>query len=199
MTFNRSPRVTVFPDARTAATVVAARLSGAIQRHPAIVLGLATGRTPVPLYAELVRQSRARGLDWSAVTTFNLDEFAGLPGEHPGSYRSFMEQHLFAHVNLTPDRINFLDGMTDPGVECQRYEQAIAASGGDRPPDPGHRDERAHRVQRAWAAARVANASGGARAGDAPQQRLSVRRRRGAGATRGRSRGSISSPMASRT
>src|SRR5215203_486458 len=104
MNFARTPRVTVFPDAQTAARVVAARLASALQDNPQLVLGLATGRTPIPLYAELVRVSAARGLDWSRVTTFNLDEFVGVPPESPGSYRRFMEERLFRHVNLDPHR-----------------------------------------------------------------------------------------------
>jgi glucosamine-6-phosphate deaminase len=130
MPFLRSPRVTVFPDSRSAATVVAARIASAVQATPAIVLGLATGRTPVMLYEELGRLTRTRGLDWSSVTTFNLDEFVGLPHDHPGSYRHFMEQHLFRRVNLRPERIQFLSGTADPAEECRRYEQAIAAAGG---------------------------------------------------------------------
>ena len=110
--------------------MVAARLATALQANPSIVFGLATGRTPVALYAELARLTHERGLDWSQATTFNLDEFYGLPPEHPASYRQFMQQHLFQHVNLLPDRINFLMGMADPLEECRRYEQAIAAAGG---------------------------------------------------------------------
>lgn len=130
MTFVRSPRVTVFPDSRRAAVVVAARIASALQTRPALVLGLATGRTPVALYEELVRITNTRGLDWSQVTTFNLDEFLGLPPDHPASYRQFMEQHLFRHVNLSPGRVNFLAGTADPEEECRRYERAIAAAGG---------------------------------------------------------------------
>ena len=130
MTFVRSPHVTVFPDPATAARVVAARLAAAIQANPRLVLGLATGRTPIPLYEELVRQSAARQLDWSSVTTFNLDEFVGVPPEHPGSYRQFMQMHLFRHVNLSPERINFLTGTGDLDGECRRYEAAIMAAGG---------------------------------------------------------------------
>jgi glucosamine-6-phosphate deaminase len=130
MSFVRSPRVTVFPDARTAARVVAARLAAALQKKPGLVLGLATGRTPIALYEELAQLSAARGLDWSSATTFNLDEFVGLPPEHPGSYRQFMEQHLFRHVNVRPERINFLVGTAEPGEECRRYERAMAAAGG---------------------------------------------------------------------
>ena len=130
MTFVRSPRVTVFPDAATAARVVAARLATALQQNPTLVLGLATGRTPIALYEELARISAAKQLDWSSATTFNLDEFVGLPASHPGSYRHFMEQHLFRHVNLKAERINFLGGTADPDAERRRYEQAIAAAGG---------------------------------------------------------------------
>ena len=130
MTFVRSPRVTVFPDSRRAAVVVAARLANAVQSNPALVLGLATGRTPVALYEELARATAARRLDWSRVTTFNLDEFLGLPPEHPASYRQFMEQHLFRHVNIRAENVNFLVGTADPAEECRRYEQAIAAAGG---------------------------------------------------------------------
>lgn len=125
-----SPRVTIFPDAATAARVVASRIAAALQENPSLVIGLATGRTPVALYAELVRVSAARQLDWSSVTTFNLDEFVGVPQDHPGSYRQFMEQHLFKHVNVRRDRINFLNGAADPEEECRRYEDAIAGVGG---------------------------------------------------------------------
>jgi glucosamine-6-phosphate deaminase len=130
MTLTRSPRVTVFPDARTAARVVAARIAAALRVKPDLVLGLATGRTPIALYEELSSLTADRGLDWSAVTTFNLDEFFGLPPEHPASYRQFMQQHLFSRLNIPPDRINFLVGTADPEQECRRYEAAIAAAGG---------------------------------------------------------------------
>jgi glucosamine-6-phosphate deaminase len=130
MSLVRSPRVTTFPDARTAARSVAARLIAAIERQPRLVLGLATGRTPIALYDELARQTAARGTDWSAITTFNLDEFVGVPAHAPGSYRQFMQHHLFDRVNVRPDRINFLDGMAEPARECQRYEDAIAAADG---------------------------------------------------------------------
>jgi glucosamine-6-phosphate deaminase len=130
MSFARSPRVTVFPDAPTAARVVAARIAAALQEKPGIVLGLPTGRTPIALYQELARLTAARRLDWSQVTTFNLDEFVGLESGRPGSYRAFMEEHLFRHVNIRPERVNFLNGMAAQGEECRRYERAIDAAGG---------------------------------------------------------------------
>jgi glucosamine-6-phosphate deaminase len=63
--------------------------------------------------------------------TFNLDEFAGIPGDHPGSYRVFMQEHLFSRVNLPLEQIHFLNGAAaDPDAECERYETAIVAAGG---------------------------------------------------------------------
>ena len=95
--------------------------------NPGMVLGLPTGRTPIALYDELAKQK----IDFSQVTTFNLDEFLGIPPSHLGSYRQFMEHHLFRRVNLNRDRIHFLDGSaTDPEAECARYERAIDEAGG---------------------------------------------------------------------
>jgi glucosamine-6-phosphate deaminase len=130
MSVVHSPRVTVFPDAHIGARVVAARLGTALREKPNLVLGLATGRTPIALYEELARLTAARGLDWSHATTFNLDEFVGVPAEDPGSYRQFMQEHLFRHTNLRPERINFLIGTANPDDECRRYEGAIANAGG---------------------------------------------------------------------
>jgi glucosamine-6-phosphate deaminase len=130
MTFIRKARITVFPDARSAARLLAGRIAEALAADPSLVLGLPTGRTPIALYEELARLTAERRLDWSSATTFNLDEFVGVPPTHPGSYRQFMEHHLFRHVNLRPERVHFLDGVADPAEECRRYEDAIAAAGG---------------------------------------------------------------------
>jgi glucosamine-6-phosphate deaminase len=111
-----------------AATAVAARLmAGLIRQKPASVLGLATGGTPEALYAELVRLK----LDWRRVTTFNLDEYVGIPAEHPQSYRTFMTEKLFRHVNISAKKIHMLDGMApDIPALCVRYEKSIRAVGG---------------------------------------------------------------------
>lgn len=112
-------------DAATAR--VTALVSAAIRERPSLVLGLPTGRTPLALYAAL----GAAALDWSGVRTFNLDEFATLAPDHPGSFRAFMDEHLFRHVNLPPAAIGFLRGdAPDSAAECARYEAAIAAAGG---------------------------------------------------------------------
>ncbi|MEN3339421.1 MAG: glucosamine-6-phosphate deaminase [Acidobacteriota bacterium] len=126
----RSPRVSIFSTETAVARALAQRIAAAVAVNPAIVLGLPTGRTPLALYREL-GALHAAGADFSRVTTFNLDEFLGVPPEHPGSYRSFMEKHLFRHVNIPNDRHNFLDGSAaDPDAECARYERAIADAGG---------------------------------------------------------------------
>jgi glucosamine-6-phosphate deaminase len=124
-------RLRVFRSADAVARVFARDVARRIRRNPSLVLGLATGRTPVPLYAELVRLHRASRVDFAQVRTFNLDEFLGLPTRDPHSYRSFMRRHLFAHVNLPRRNIQFLNGSTrDVDRECVRYERAIRRAGG---------------------------------------------------------------------
>src|SRR5919106_592958 len=102
--------VTVFHDERSLAKTLAARIARALGDKPDLVLGLPTGRTPIRLYHELGAMHAKRLVDFSRATTFNLDEFLGVPPDHPGSYRAYMERHFFQHVNLTPERIHFLDG-----------------------------------------------------------------------------------------
>jgi glucosamine-6-phosphate deaminase len=124
-------RVRVFVTARAAARALARDVAKALSANPRLVLGLPSGRTPVPLYDELV-QLHAGGLaDFRRAITFNLDEFFGLPSDNPGSYRTFMRRHLFDRVNLRTERIHFLNGAAaDPLAECARYERAIVRAGG---------------------------------------------------------------------
>ena len=126
-----SPRVSVFPNERGVARALAERLSSIIVTKPRVVLGLPTGRTPVLLYRELALLHMEGRIDFSRVTTFNLDEFLGIPSSDPGSYRTFMQRHLFSRVNISTERVHFLNGgATDPEEECMRYERAIAEAGG---------------------------------------------------------------------
>jgi glucosamine-6-phosphate deaminase len=112
------------------ASALATGLLSRIHEVPALVLGLATGRTPMLLYRELRDRTAQGHVDWSEVRSFNLDEFVG-PGESGGRYRAFMRQELFDHVNLQPDHIHLLDGQVDDlGQECDRYERALAQAGG---------------------------------------------------------------------
>jgi glucosamine-6-phosphate deaminase len=131
MPARRSPHVDVFADDRAAAAALAHRIAEALAQNPALVLGLPTGRTPIALYNELASLFAQGRVDFSHATTFNLDEFVGIPPSHPGSYRSFMEAHLFARVNINPSRVNFLHGdAVDLDAECTRYERAIEEAGG---------------------------------------------------------------------
>lgn len=126
-----SPRVTIYQSDRVAARALARRIADTITARPRLVLGLPTGRTPVALYSELAALAARGAVDFSQITTFNLDEFLGIPHSHPGSYRQFMEKHFFSRVNVAAARINFLNGAApDPAVECDRYERAIAEAGG---------------------------------------------------------------------
>jgi glucosamine-6-phosphate deaminase len=102
-----------------------------LQEQPELVLGLPTGRTPLPLYRALVARHAKGESDYSKATTFNLDEFVGIEPAHPGSYRSYMSEHLFSHVNVSPRRTHFLDGQaTDLEAECARFEDRILRAGG---------------------------------------------------------------------
>ncbi len=106
-------------------------IAQALRARPDLVLGLATGRTMKRVYVRLVRLHQQDGLDFSRCRTFNLDEYIGLPAQHPGSYRRYMEEHLFRHINLPAKHAHVPDGMTsDVTGECQRYEALIRAAGG---------------------------------------------------------------------
>jgi glucosamine-6-phosphate deaminase len=124
-------KVRVFSTPDHAARALARVVAAALRRNPRLVLGLPTGRTPVPFYRELVTLYRAGRVDFSHATTFNLDEFVGLSPSDRGSYRTFMDRHLFGQVNLRPRRIHFLNGAAaDATTECRRYEQLIGRAGG---------------------------------------------------------------------
>ena len=112
---------------RTAADIVVEVLNA----KPNAVLGMATGSTPLGLYQELVRLREAEQIDFSHVTTFNLDEYVGLPPNHPQSYHYFMHENFFKHVNIPPENINIPSGSTSnyPAF-CAWFEQRIAECGG---------------------------------------------------------------------
>ncbi len=114
-----------------AADLVAAEILSALRRKPELVLGLATGSTPIGVYERLVRARREQGVDFARVRTFNLDEYIGLTADHPQSYRAFMAQHLFAAAGIAAANVRFppVDGR-DLTAACRAYEDAIRAAGG---------------------------------------------------------------------
>jgi glucosamine-6-phosphate deaminase len=114
-----------------AAHALAGEVVQALAARPGLVLGLPTGHTPLPLYRRLVALHRAGRADFSGITTFNLDEFVGVSGDHPGSYRAFMRAHLFGPLGLRPRQTHMLDGLAaDTLAECRRYDSRIARAGG---------------------------------------------------------------------
>lgn len=112
---------------RKAANIISAQ----IIMKPNCVLGLATGSTPIGTYDQLVEWYNKGDLDFSEVTTVNLDEYKGLPRTNDQSYYYFMHQHLFDRVNIDPERTNVPNGMEpDAEKECGRYEELIRSLGG---------------------------------------------------------------------
>ena len=128
-------RYTVFSDAESAGKTIAGEMARLIREKNAAgkraVLGLATGSTPLPIYRELVRLHREEGLSFRDVLTFNLDEYWGLGGDHPQSYRCFMNESLFQGIEIPLWNTHVLDGKAgNPSLECQAFEQKILAAGG---------------------------------------------------------------------
>ena len=102
-----------------------------IRNKPRTVLGLATGKSPQLLYQELIRLHREDGLDFSGVKTFNLDEYVGIPKEHPQSFHKQIHQTLLDHINIKPENVHIPDGSSrDLQNSCQEYENALRGAGG---------------------------------------------------------------------
>ena len=112
---------------KAAAQVVAEVLN----HKPNAVLGFATGSSPIGLYKELIRLHKEEGLDFSKVTTFNLDEYVGLAPDHPQSYRTFMNTNLFNHINVPPQNTHVPSGTAaNHAASCAWYEKRICDCGG---------------------------------------------------------------------
>jgi len=124
-------RVIIVKDTDTLGKISAGLIAKEMRKSPFFVLGLATGTTPIPLYQELIRLHKEEGLDFSTITTFNLDEYVGLPGDHEQSYRYFMNTQLFNHVNINKKSAFVPDGMAeDIDAFCEKYEAMIMDAGG---------------------------------------------------------------------
>lgn len=123
--------VIIRPTYEEVSKVGAQIVADVLNTKPDAVLGMATGSTPLGLYAELVRLHREEGLDFSQVTTFNLDEYVGLPTDHPQSYHQFMHENFFQHVNIPPQNVHIPSGTTSNyHAFCSWYEQRICDVGG---------------------------------------------------------------------
>ena len=105
-------------------------LAGVMKANPACVLGLATGSTPVGMYKKLIEMNKAGEIDFSGVTTVNLDEYYPISPENDQSYRYFMNENLFDHVNIDKTRTFVPDGQAaDPAAACDAYEEIVAKVG----------------------------------------------------------------------
>src|SRR6266446_9203826 len=132
----KSPTL-VFPSSHQASRHVALMIESLIRQNNSAgrptVLGLATGSTPVGLYRELIRRHKEAGLDFSRVITFNLDEYFPMSPTDQQSYRRWMQETFFDHVNIPSDHINVPDGMIESSETddyCARYEQMARRAGG---------------------------------------------------------------------
>ncbi len=129
-------RLIIEPNDKAGSVWAADYIVNAIKAKAAVtdkpfVLGLPTGGTPVGTYKELIRRYQAGEISFKNVITFNMDEYVGLPEEHPESYHSFMAANFFNHVDVPKENINILNGNAeDLAAECAAYEAKIAAAGG---------------------------------------------------------------------
>jgi glucosamine-6-phosphate deaminase len=124
-------RVIVEKDKQGVSVRAAQFVANLVRRRPTCVLGLATGSTPLGMYSELIRMHREEGLDFSRVVTFNLDEYVGLSGTDPQSYRYFMQKNFLDHINIDPRDTHVPDGRAlDFEAYCEQYERMIAEEGG---------------------------------------------------------------------
>ena len=114
-----------------ASKIAAGIITDAVMKNPKIVLGLATGSTPVPMYNEMAKAVKAKKVSYKTVRTWNLDEYVGLPGTHDQSYRYFMNKNLFEKIDIKISNTHVLNGMAkDPVKECAKYEAQIKKAGG---------------------------------------------------------------------
>jgi glucosamine-6-phosphate deaminase len=123
--------VIIKPTYEEMSRVAAQEVARLLNTKPNAVLGMATGSTPLGMYQELVRLHQEEGLDFSQVTTFNLDEYVGLAPDHPQSYHYFMHENFFKHVNVPQQNIYIPSGNTSNyRAFCAWYEQRIEECGG---------------------------------------------------------------------
>ncbi|MBD3274633.1 MAG: glucosamine-6-phosphate deaminase [Candidatus Marinimicrobia bacterium] len=123
--------VNISEDYETMSQLGAKIVAEQVRRKPDSVIGFATGSTPLGTYKELIRMHRESGLDFSKITTFNLDEYVGLRPEHDQSYHYFMWENLFKHINVDPRFVYIPDGMADDiDYFCKWYEDQMKEVGG---------------------------------------------------------------------
>jgi glucosamine-6-phosphate deaminase len=123
--------IVIMPDAEAAAWIVAGVIASVLQRHPAPVLGLATGTSPLAAYRRLIAAHRAGELTAAHATAVLLDEYVGLPDDHPEAYRTFIRRQFVDHIDLPRDRLYGPDVHADDlATACARYDALLGELGG---------------------------------------------------------------------
>jgi len=124
-------RMRVLPDYEAMSVAAADVVASKLKENPHAVFMIPTGTTPLGMYRRLVRMHEEEELSFARGTFFNLDEYLGLPPDHPASYHVYMQENFYGLVDVDPERVYVPDGFApDPEAECGRYEQEIRAAGG---------------------------------------------------------------------
>ena len=126
-----APRMRIFPDYDAMSEAAAEAVASMLRDKPDAVFMVPTGTTPLGMYRRLVEVHRNEGLSFARATFFNLDEYLGLPPDHPASYHVYMQETFYGLVDADPSRVHVPDGAAaDPEEECERYERMIREAGG---------------------------------------------------------------------
>ncbi|WP_339022617.1 glucosamine-6-phosphate deaminase [Spiroplasma endosymbiont of Crioceris asparagi] len=123
-------KVIVVKNAQEAGKVGAEIILNLVKENSKTVLGLATGSTPIPLYKEIISRTNSEKIDWSNVTTFNLDEYKGLTEKDDQSYVYFMRKQLFNHINIEKENTHLPSGLINSNHEAVKYDEKIKNHGG---------------------------------------------------------------------
>ncbi|MCP4961120.1 MAG: glucosamine-6-phosphate deaminase [Actinomycetia bacterium] len=123
--------VVIVADPAEAGRVIATAIQRLVHQTPSAVVGLATGSSPLPIYDELIKRHQAGEVDFSAISAFLLDEYLGLPADHPESYRSFIRRVFTDVIGLGDEQVHSPDSqMDDVDLMCRQYERSIVDAGG---------------------------------------------------------------------
>lgn len=124
-------RTRILPDYEVLSAAAADVVALKLREKPHAVFLIPTGTTPLGMYRGLVASHEREGLSFARATFFNLDEYLGLPPDHPASYHVYMRENFYGLVDVDPERVHVPDGSApDPEAECERYERAIREAGG---------------------------------------------------------------------
>ncbi|MEP6559754.1 MAG: glucosamine-6-phosphate deaminase [Nakamurella sp.] len=123
--------IVILPDTKAIGSLAADAIGNLLQRKPTAVLGLATGSSPLAIYEELAARRDAGTVSFAQASGFTLDEYVGLPADHPESYRNVIDKDFVSRVDFAPNAVQAPDGLAqDIPSACAAYEAAIAQAGG---------------------------------------------------------------------